>query len=194
MNSIKQHRLVLFVAAGLMILPTACRSQRAVSTRPDALATDRAALDTLLERMAQRLELMHDVSRVKWNTQRPVRDSERERALVEDMVKRGTSLQLDAEFTGAFFTAQIEAAVQVQEADFQKWRAENQPAFVDAPTLDMLRERIDAINGELLTALPRARSYLQTEEGQEYLARRAGKALGAFPEVIRDTALRPLRN
>jgi chorismate mutase-like protein len=118
----------------------------------------RAALGALERKIRERLDLMHEVARAKWNARRPVRDPEREAALLNDMIERGRALQLDPDFTRDFFTAQIEAAVRIQQADFQQWERDQQPPFSDAPSLAVLRERIDTLNQELLVALARARA------------------------------------
>jgi chorismate mutase len=98
-----------------LLLPIACdRRPAAPST---AIRTDTAALDVLLRRIQQRLDLMHAVARVKWKTQAPIRDPQREQALLDDMVEGGRANQMDAEFARAFFAAQIEAAKLVQDED-----------------------------------------------------------------------------
>jgi chorismate mutase len=151
------------------------------------------AIDTLLQRMQQRLALMHDVARVKWNTKRPILDADRERVMLKDVVELGRLHHLDADRTRAFFTAQIEAAALIQEADFQRWQDERQPPFADVPDLTTLRQRIDQLNGELLAALAAARPYLGTAEGQKQLGSRSQEALGGFAVPVREAAVRPLR-
>ncbi|MCI0457395.1 MAG: gamma subclass chorismate mutase AroQ [Gemmataceae bacterium] len=110
--------------------------------------------------MRDRLILMHDVARSKWNAGLPVRDPEREQALLGEMEEQGREHGLDPPFTRAFFAAQIDAARRLQEADFVRWRAEGHGAFADKPNLPALRQRIDGLNRELLPALAAARPQL----------------------------------
>jgi len=55
-----------------------------VAPRPDL-----ATLDRLLGLMQQRLTLMHEVARWKWNAGQPVTDAERERELLQSVVECG---------------------------------------------------------------------------------------------------------
>src|SRR5262245_12059859 len=50
---------------------------------------DLAILDRLLGLMQQRLTLMHEVARWKWNAGQPVRDAEREREVLHSVVEGG---------------------------------------------------------------------------------------------------------
>jgi chorismate mutase-like protein len=82
---------------------------------------DLAKLDHLLELMKQRLTLMHDVARWKWNANQPIAAPERE--LLESVVRQGRAKGLDARFVRTFFAAQIEAARSVERADFDHWKS-----------------------------------------------------------------------
>jgi chorismate mutase len=55
-----------------------------VAPRPDL-----ATLDRILGLMQQRLTLMHEVARWKWNAGQPVMDAGRERELLHSVVERG---------------------------------------------------------------------------------------------------------
>jgi len=114
------------------------------------------ALDELLLLLGRRLAVMHDVARHKWAAKSPVEDPARERALLDDVAKRGRDLGLDTADTRAFFAAQIKAAKLVQTADFRRWEAEPGTLPGEAPDLaGVLRPRIDALNRDLLVALAR---------------------------------------
>jgi chorismate mutase len=177
-----------------LCLLTACERRPTPPPAANSLAPpNRAALDALLQRMRERLDLMHSVARVKWNAQTPIHDPERERALLQEIVQRAESHSMDAEVTRRFFTAQMEAAKLVQEDDFQRWRAAKQSSFLDAPTLPTLRQQIDTLNRALLAALAEARPYLDSAAGQADLERRAAELLADVPAPARDAALRPLR-
>jgi chorismate mutase len=152
------------------------------------------ALARLLNLMRARLVLMHDVARSKWNADRPVGDSERERALLREMEEQGQRHGLDPEFTSAFFAAQITAARLVQEDDLTRWRDEKRGPFEDAPDLGELRRRIDGLNRELLDALAEARPRLGDATTQEHLRRWAHDVLtgDGITDDVCSAAIAPL--
>lgn len=110
-------------------------------------------LDTLLDLMRQRLILMHEVARWKWNTGKPIADPEREQALLDDIAQKAQAQGLPGTQVRQFFAAQIAAGKQIQSADFQKWRSEQQGKFPDVRELAAVRSDIDALNLQLLAAL-----------------------------------------
>jgi chorismate mutase-like protein len=138
--------------------------------------------------------LMHDVARSKWNAGRPVADPAREQALLSDMEERGRTHGLDPAETRAFFTAQVEAARQVQEADVRRWRSEGRGPFADAPDLADLRQRIDRLNRELLTALAEARPYLREDVARRAIPAWARQVVvgDGIGDDERSVAVRPL--
>jgi chorismate mutase-like protein len=144
--------------------------------------------------MRDRLDLMHDVARAKWNADRPVGDSERERALLREMEEEGQRNGLEPEFTRAFFAAQIAAARGVQEADLARWRAEGCGSFAGAPDLAALRRRIDGLNRDLLGALAEARPCLGDASTRDQLRRWAWEALAGdgITDDARTAAIAPL--
>jgi chorismate mutase len=150
-------------------------------------------IDSLLKLVKQRLLLMHDVARAKWNAKTPLADPDREKAMLRELAERGRALGLDPAFTSGFFAAQIEASKLMQRDDFRRWEAEKRGPFADAPDLKRdLRPRIDALNSKLLTTLAKARPVLRSAE--PIVRRLAVKVLegeGITPEV-RDSAVRPL--
>jgi chorismate mutase len=175
----------VFVAVALLVFVPGCGS------RPSAAPP---AVEQLLRLMADRLALMHDVARTKWNANRPVGDPEREQALLREMEQKGQEHGLDPEATRAFFTAQISAARQVQEADVARWRAEGRGPFEGVPDLATLRKRIDDLNRELLAALSAARPRLRDAGTREHLPRWAGEALAGegITDDVRAAAIAPL--
>jgi chorismate mutase len=100
---------------------------------------------------------MHDVARWKWNTGKPITHPQRERELLHCVVDRGRGKGLDPELVRSFFAAQMEAARLVQQADFDRWKANQQTPFADTKCLAELRQRIDQLNRELIDALAEVR-------------------------------------
>src|SRR5262249_27224199 len=118
---------------------------------------DLADLDRLLRLMQQRLTLMHEVARWKWNAGQPITDPQRERELLHSVVERGRGKGLDPEQVRSFYSAQMEAARVVQQADIDRWKANKQEPFADTTSLAVLRQRIDQLNRELIDALAELR-------------------------------------
>jgi chorismate mutase len=181
---------VVFVAV-LLLTPSGCRWQAA----PPAPAN--ADIDRLLGLMQQRLGLMHDVARWKWNAKQPVADPERERQLLDRLAEQGKKHGLDPAFTRAFFRAQIEAAKLLQQADFDDWQARGQGPFVSVPDLGKeLRPRIDALGDELLGVLARVQAARAAPGWPRALDERAGLLLSGdgIAQQIRAAALAPLKD
>ena len=165
--------------------------------RPSVAVPDQAVLDRLLQLMQQRLLLMHDVARWKWNQKQAIADPKREQAFLENMQAKGQAHGLEEEFVRSFFRAQIEGAKQVQEDDFQRWQAEGRGSFADVPDLPTLqRSRNDAASNELLIALAAARPFLENADMRRQLAARATAVLSAdgITARVRRTALQPLES
>jgi chorismate mutase len=161
---------------------------------PVAPRQDLAALDRLLTFMRQRLALMHDVARWKWTADKPIQDSRRERELLEGVVERGRVRGLDPVLVRAFFAAQMEAARLVQQADFDRWRAEKRGPFEGTHSLATLRQRIDELNGDLIDALVEVRPLLDEQLLQQALPVRAAEILdGDDLARVREKAIAPLR-
>jgi chorismate mutase len=176
---------------GLLLVAAAsgCRP----AAEPVAPRRDLATLDRLLRLMEQRLTLMHEVARWKWNAGQPIIDSQRERELLQSVVERGQDKGLDPDLVRSFFAAQIEAARLIQQADFEHWKANMQKPFADK-SLTALRQRIDQLNSDLIDALAELRPWLSEQTVQQTLPQRAEEILtGDGLTAVRETAIAPLR-
>ena len=161
---------------------------------PAAPRRDLATLDRLLRLMEQRLALMHEVARWKWNAGQPITDRQRERELLESVVERGRGKGLDPDRVRPFFAAQMEAARLVQQADFERWQANKQEPCADTTSLAVLRQRIDDLNRELIDALAEIRPWLSGRTVHQELSQRAEEILtGNGVADVRETAIAPLR-
>jgi chorismate mutase len=161
---------------------------------PVAPRRDLAALDCLLRLMEQRLALMHEVARWKWNVDKPITDPERERELLRTVVERGRGKGLDPELVHSFFAAQMEAARLVQQFDFDRWKAKKQRTFADTTSLAVLRQRIDDLNRELIDALAELCPWLSEPTIQREVPQRAEKILtGSGLGGVCEMAIAPLR-
>ena len=181
-------RGVWVVALLLALAASGCRPANA----PVASPHDPADLDHLLHLMRQRLTLMHEVARWKWNAGQPVTDPERERELLQSVVERGRGKGLDPDLVRSFFAAQMEAARLVQQADFDRWQANGQGPFADTTSLAVLRQRIDQLNRELIDALAEVRPWLSGQTVKQALPQRADEILtGNGLADVRETAIAP---
>jgi cyclohexadienyl dehydratase len=178
---------------GLLLVSLAASGCRPADV-PVAPRRDLADLDRLLRLMEERLALMHDVAQWKWNARKPITDPDRERELLQSVVERGRGKGLDTDFVRSFFAAQMEAARLVQQADIDRWNANELKPFADATSLAVLRQRIDQLNGELVDALVAVGPRLFERTVQQALPRRAEEILtGNGVADVRATAIAPLR-
>jgi len=179
--------------AGLLLASSAASGCRPADV-PVAPRRDLATLDRLLRFMEQRLALMHDVARWKWNAGQPITDPQRERELLQSIVERGRGKGLDPDLVRPFFAAQMEAARLVQQADLDRWKANKQEPFADTATLVVLRQRIDDLNRELIDALAELRPWLSGHTVQQALPQRAEEIVADNGlAAVRETAIAPLR-
>jgi hypothetical protein len=94
----------------------------------------------------------------------------------------------------SYFAAQMEAARLVQQADFDRWKANRQKPFAHTTSLAVLRQRIDHLNHELIDALAELRPWLSGRTVHQALPQRAEEILtGNDLAGVRETAIAPLR-
>ena len=145
--------------------------------------------DRLVGAVADRLALMDDVARAKWNTKAAVSDPPREQALIAESTAVGRGAGLDPKDVAAVVAAQIEAAKLVQQARFDVWKEKKQGPFPDAPDLARdLRPKVDKASRELVAALA---AYRAAPPTPAWAVRRVADERIADPEV-RAVALKPL--
>jgi chorismate mutase-like protein len=129
----------------------------------------------------------------KWNKELPITDPQRERELLQSVVQRSRGKGLDPDLVRRFFAAQMEAARLVQQADFERWKANKQKPFADTKSLAVLRQRIDHLNRELIDALAEVRPWLFGLTVQQALPQQAEAILTGNGPAVREAAIAPLR-
>jgi chorismate mutase len=177
----------LFMLAGGIVLATGPAT--ASAARQDA------ALDALLNLMRERLLLMHEVAKWKWNAAKPINDAGRERELLAALERKGAAYGLRPKQVRAFLAAQIKAAKLIQEADFNAWKESGQGKFSDARDLTTdLRPELDKLSDQMLGQLAKVAPLLGDEETKTNVARRAKSALrgDGINDEVRTVAIRPL--
>jgi chorismate mutase len=104
----------------------------------------------------QRLSLMTDVARAKWNSGSAIEDPIREQQLLADVEVKARMVGISAEWAQHFFRFQIEAAKEVQYCLFAHWTAERQGPFPEVQDLRTgIRPKLDRLTDELLQELAR---------------------------------------
>ncbi len=113
--------------------------------------TPTALLAALID---ERLAIVTEVARAKWNTQAAIEDPAREQALLQSLRERATALGVPAAAVDRFFGAQIEAAKVLQRELFARWRQQRQGQFKGVADLARdIRPDIDRITARMLEQL-----------------------------------------
>jgi chorismate mutase-like protein len=115
---------------------------------------DSINLESLRQLMEQRLALMPDVARHKWNNQSPIEDLPREQKIIDSLKEQASALGVPGGWAERFFRAQIEAAKTIQREHFARWQAADQGKFSNVPDLDkVIRPELDRLTPLLLRQL-----------------------------------------
>ena len=136
--------------------------------RASAAAID---VEPLRKLLGERLALMPDVARHKWNTRSPIEDLARESQIIAGLQRDAEAVGIPAPWAERFFRGQIEAAKVIQRDLFARWEATGQGKFAGVPDLaTAIRPRLDALTLELLRALAAAWPALADPKQQTRLA------------------------
>lgn len=153
-------------------------------------------LEALVALMGERLKLMPDVARYKWNNHLPIEDLPREKAILDELVVQATQAGVPEVYARTFFAAQMDAAKKVQQALFDQWREADAGEMPDVPDLkNDIRPALDAMTPRLLELLGRNLSVLRDHANPSHLA----EALDRYLSKDRwgdaaQIAARPLRD
>ena len=108
----------------------------------------------LLRLVTDRLSLMTDVAKTKWNSGSEIEDPIREQQLLSDVGVKAQTVGVPTEWAQHFFRFQIEAAKQVQYCLFAQWTIQHQGSFSEVQNLRMvIRPKLDQLTAELLQEL-----------------------------------------
>jgi chorismate mutase len=132
--------------------------------------------DVLLPLVVRRLAVAESVAAAKWSSGRPVEDRDREAVVLRDAAASARRARIDATFVRRVMAAQIEASKIVQEGLMARWRDEPATAPTSQPELRGVRQTLEAIDEEFVTALVAARppaAQRRVPEGCDSLRRRA---------------------
>ena len=140
-------------------------------------ATSARDVSDLLAILAERLSLMEDVAKAKWQSQLPIHDPEREAALLAKTSGQAHRAGLSPESVRAFLALQMELARAIQSRHFERW---SRAGYVAQGARDLRREIrpvLDALSERLLPALARALPELTREDFRARHAAEAQKVL-----------------
>jgi chorismate mutase len=181
MNLLMNRRaaLGLTAAAGLACLNVSPDFALAAETKPDVL----------LRLIGERLAVMPDVARHKYNSGAAVEDLPREAQVIEAVTAQAVEAGLDKDLAAKFSQAQIDASKMIQSERIAGWKAENHAPFTDVPDLrTVIRPKLDALTPALIAALKDALPELKLAGTgarlEVYAAGRAGEDEGAFRRAI----------
>jgi chorismate mutase-like protein len=117
-------------------------------------AVPSATASQLAELIDERLSLVIEVARSKWNSKTAIEDLAREQQLLQSLRERARTLGVPASKVDAFFGAQIEAAKVLQHELFARWRKQKQGQFAGVADLARdIRPEIDRITSRMLDVL-----------------------------------------
>jgi chorismate mutase-like protein len=129
-------------------------------------------LEPLCALIAERLAVMPDVARYKWNTRTAIEDLARERQIIEGLKQDAEAFGIPASWAERFFRAQIEAAKMIQRQHFARWEKSGQGPFAEVPDLaTVIRPRLDALTPRLLRELAMGWPALSDPAQRERIAR-----------------------
>lgn len=96
-----------------------------------ALLSPAFAQAELYRLITDRLLLMKPVAAYKWVHQLPIEDLDREKIVINSALEDGLVYSINVDDSKSFFTAQIEAAKDIQSCWFARWRIGNAPDTAD---------------------------------------------------------------
>jgi chorismate mutase-like protein len=150
-------RVSMIFAIGLCFHFGAAAQDISPAASPQQMARSAANLGALHQIMNERLSLMTDVARYKWNAKAPIEDVPREKQIIDSLKTQAQDLGVPASWAERFFRAQIEAAKVIQREQFTEWERNGVKRFESVPDLATeIRPRLDALTPRLLRALAAA--------------------------------------
>lgn len=137
-------------------------------------------LEPLRKTMNERLALMEDVARFKWNAKAAIEDLPRERQIIDGLKSEAQAMGIPAPWAERFFRAQIEAAKVIQREAFAQWEKAGAGRFQHVPDLATeIRPKLDALTPRLLRELAAAWPALADPSQRERIAAAMQRMPGA---------------
>jgi chorismate mutase len=174
--------------AALTVITTAGLAA-SLSMRPGFVLAAEPTLDTLLRLIGERLAVMPDVARHKYNSGAAVEDLPREAQVIEAVTAQAVEAGLDKDLAARFFQAQIDASKMIQSERIAAWKAEGHAPFTGVPDLKtVIRPKLDVLTPAMLAALKDALPELRLpgagERLEAYAAGQSAEEQAAFKCAI----------
>ena len=153
---VERMALIRSLAVSILLIAASlggpCASaQMTCSVTHEAKGSGGSLLSSLIE---DRLSVMTDVARSKWNNGSAIEDPVREQQLLADVGAKAQALGISVEWVQHFFRFQIEAAKEVQYCFFAQWTAAGQKPFPAVQDLrSVIRPRLDQLTVQILQEL-----------------------------------------
>jgi chorismate mutase len=189
MNPTPNLNLTIMTRRGALAFLATAAGVACLSTRPGFALAAGTALDTLLSLIGERLAIMPDVARHKYNSGAAVEDLPREAQVIEAVTAQAVEAGLDKDVAAKFFQAQIDASKMIQSERIAAWKAEGHAPFTGVPDLKtVIRQKLDALTPAMLAALKDALPELRLggagERLEAYAAGRDAAEQAAFRRAI----------
>lgn len=135
----------------------------------DEVAAAAAALRSVVQ---ERLSVMPEVARYKWNNKIAVEDLAREKAILKRTVEKAKKASVSEEFALEAVAAQMAASKHIQRELIRGWQAQDIPPFESVPDLvEEIRPQIIDITNRLIEAMRGAEGHARKCAFQQMLTK-----------------------
>ncbi|SAL19975.1 chorismate mutase [Caballeronia sordidicola] len=144
-------RLCQGLVATALLAVTSTSQSAAVSNASNSWNGD---FSRLIDLTATRLHVAREVALTKWDTRKPIEDSEREGVVISAAATQAEPAGVPRQLATHFFADQIEANKLVQYGLLARWhRAGKAPSDHRASLTDDIRPELDRLQGEFIREL-----------------------------------------
>jgi chorismate mutase len=157
--------------------------------------TDAAKIDALLTNLNDRLILMHDISRWKWDHTVAIDEPEHEYKALTTLSQKCKDRHIDPVSAEEIIHAQIQAGKIVQIKNFEKWVSQNEPIVSGNSDYDTeLQNKLDILDSDLVDQLEAVIPILKKRDLSSVIQYRAKTILNQKDLTLsaRETALTPI--
>src|SRR3569833_1341566 len=145
-------------------------STGAADAAPVQFCTEDAEVALIFELAEQRLAVMPAVAAVKRQTQAPILDPPREKAVYERAAEIGAPMGLGGDSIQHLFELQARLAREVQTGLHQEWKAHGFSYQGNVTTLAALRPKLDGLTFDILQAVYLAAPVLKRADFESHYA------------------------
>lgn len=150
----------------------------AVPAHADARATGAipAELESLLKTMNERLQIADLVALTKWDSGKPIQDSDRESKVIANAQRQAVGYGVGEEDSQQLLAAQIEANKLVQYGLLAAWHTAGQAPQTQRPDLNnQIRPHLDELQSRLLEQFARFQPFRRNAQCSAWLSQGSQK-------------------